>query len=276
MAKSEFESFLADFLTTPSNISYFWNLVYLATGDLARYSGPKSMDEFLDLVKNRKYYGHADQVRDKKLLDFYTDLKSPDTQKCMTWVKILVPLVARSDQLPGILAKTGIPELDCYNTIVLEHLKLQDIKLQYDLLTRVIDKVKPIADTNRINAEPYKNLYDVARHFRSICDYAVKSDDANIRSILISDKVHYLKYHRTAAGKLQMAQALMGLMIQKLEHAVIIGDATKIRSVCQEAHRYVAHAGAENQGFVNEMWDVFDYNTLESLPRWVYEQNKNR
>ncbi|MCQ2581080.1 MAG: hypothetical protein MJ164_02815 [Alphaproteobacteria bacterium] len=278
MTTSEFELFLSDFLIIPSNIPYFWNLIYLATGDFARYDGPKNMDEFLDWVKNRKCYGRADQVHDKKLLDFYSNFKSSDTQICIKWVKILTPLVARYDQLPGILQKTGMTELDCYNTVVLEHKKIQNKKLQYDLLTRVIDKIKPIAENDRIYAEPYKNLYNVARFFRTTCDWAKNSQDSHIRDVLISDKLYNLSNHRTAAGKLKMARSIMNLMMQKLEYTIQTTppqyQESAIRDVCQQAYRCAAYAGAENQDFVNEMWDVFNWRNIINLPAVVTKQIK--
>lgn len=270
MAKSEYELFLSDFLITPSNIPYFWNLMYLATGDLSRYNGPKSMDEFLDTVKTRKYYGHTDQIRDERLLNLYLNLNNPDVQNYLTWVKFLTPLVARPDQLDGILQKTHLTELDCYNTIVLMHKKFQDTKLQYDLLTRVIEKTQPMIESNRLYAEPYQNLYNVARFFRSICDWAKTSTDSTVRENLIADKLFIIRNHQTVPGKLKLSQDVMNLMMQKLENTIKTAapqdQNASIRAVCQEAYHYVSYAGAGNQDFVNKMWDVFNWRDIVNVP----------
>ena len=278
MTKSEYELFLSDFLITPSNIPYFWNLMYLATGDLSRYNGPKSMDEFLDTVKTRKYYGHADQIRDERLLGLYLNLNNPDVQNYLTWVKILTPLVARPDQLNGILQKTHLTELDCYNTIVLEHKKFQDTKLQYDLLTRVIEKTQPMIESNRLYAEPYKNLYNVARYFRATCDWAKLSMDPHVRDVLIADKLYNLRNHNTASGRLKMSRNIMDLMMQKLEYTIKTtppqNQESAIRDICQQAYQYVAYAGAGNQDFVNETWDVFNWRDIVNIPVEVAKQIK--
>ncbi|MBR6752348.1 MAG: hypothetical protein IKL95_03720, partial [Alphaproteobacteria bacterium] len=101
MAKSEYELFLSDFLITPSNIPYFWNLMYLATGDLSRYNGPKTEDEFWNNVKNRKAYGQTSKENDETLLNFYLNLNSPDVKRYMYAVRLFAPLVARFDQMPS-------------------------------------------------------------------------------------------------------------------------------------------------------------------------------
>ncbi|MFQ6760507.1 MAG: hypothetical protein ACLRFM_03880 [Alphaproteobacteria bacterium] len=273
-----FEPVLLAFLATPSNVPYFWNTIALATGDLNNYHGPKSRDELYGWIKHRKHYNDISQMEDAFLLYFYLNLKSPEIQKYIAWVKILAPLVARSDQLPGILKKTGVPELDCYNTIILNYKNFQNPELQYDLLTRVIDKIKPIVETNRIDAEPYKNLYNVARHFRSTCDWAKQSNENSVRETLISDKLYTLRNHQTTSGKLKMTQDIMQLMIDKLEHIIKITPPDRqqsaIRSVCQQAYQYVAYAGAENQKFVNEIWDVFNWRDIVNIPVEVAKQIK--
>ena len=270
MTHLDLENFLADFISQDNTSPYFWNLVSLSSGNLSRYTGPKTEDEFWNNVKNRKAYGQTSKENDETLLNFYLNLNSPDVKRYMYAVRLFAPLVARFDQMPSLLQNTGRTELDCYNEIVLGNAKIQNQKLRYDILTRILEKTRTRTNGNSIESEQYKILYNVARFFRSICDWAKTSTDSTVRENLIADKLFIIRNHQTVPGKLKLSQDIMNLMMQKLENTIKTAapqdQQSSIRAVCQEAYHYVSYAGAGNQDFVNKMWDVFNWRDIVNVP----------
>ena len=195
MSNAQFESFIASILAQNVSSSYFWNLVSLAKGDLARFHAPKTEDEFFAKVKTQKDYSPAQQHQDKILQDLYENLDSPYVQDCLQWVLYLVPLVVPSDIVPFVLEGTPYYESDCYNSILCDIKKITNPKLEYRILSGIINKY-------RGKQMPIDILmaYEVATFYRSRCKYA-SVQKPEIQEARIQDLRVFMGFAKPAESK---------------------------------------------------------------------------
>lgn len=270
MYQAKLESFLSDLLNTDSLGGYFWNLMDLAKGNMEHYSGPRDESDYYRIMAGNnsdEYKRHS-----KVLLDFYENIDSDYTKKCLTYFFWVAPLVAEPYQFQSIFSGTNYREIDCYTCIVADINMFSNSKLKYDLLTRIMNRIENKYGLNKKYRtvvpmqEMDEQVYEVARFFRANCKYA-KQDNPQIRETLLQDLHGFMRFANPSNVKLDYAKRLRQVLLQKLQHTIKTNNTDQaIHDVCAQAYQYIAGAGAANQKFVERAWDEFDYPAIIGVP----------
>lgn len=269
MYNKQFETFIASILAQDTSSSYFWNLVSLAKNDLARFHGPKTEDEFFNKVKTEKNYSQTQQNQDKILQDLYINIDSPYVKYSLSWVLYLSPFVVQSDCLPFVLEGTPYYESDCYNAILCDIKKITNPKLEYDILSKIINKYRGKQNI----PQDILVSYEVATFYRSCCKYALLPNPA-VQEARIQDLRVFMNYTNPAESKLYGAERIAKILSNKLENTVKTADDehldSQVKEICDLANECAVKAGPSNQKFIDRVGQVFNYNTLMvEIPMFV-------
>lgn len=170
MTQNEMDSFVQNLMGTSCFASWYWNMLDLAHGKMTRERYEYAKRSYSDSKITRG----IDAVMNQKLLYFYEHPDDPDTKLYLKIARLFVPLIANNAQRPSHLE---MPENKYYAHLVEFTKFIDDAKLQYDILTCVIDRVN-----NKLQFKEYKMntelnvLYKSACAMRSFCDYAVRPE----------------------------------------------------------------------------------------------------
>lgn len=266
----DIESFVENVLHQDNTSPYFWDLFALATGDMEHYYGPKSENDFYNKVKKNPT-NHKLQDNDYKLLSLYQNKNHKNQSDCLEWVRIIAPLVARSDQNLGY---SGTQKLNCFYDILFKSKDFKNSKLRYEILTCVIENLEKFDIRN----EYVFNLYSVARWMRSTCNWAQKSNDMNVVETLMQDRLLFLQQANKHEIKLKAAHDIFNMGLKQLEIAIkTIKDEQKlqqkVQEICNNMRRRCAHVGESGQGFVWNVHDVFNPNNIMNIPGFLQKHN---
>lgn len=239
--------FIHILMSCDSTDPWFWNLVALSRNDLNRYSGPKDAKDYEK--KNQIFhYSEKRKSLNRILLQFYETRNSAETQNYLAWVMLLSPLVARYDQIEF--------SLNDYNNILQNLDKIQSPKLQYDIVCRVIAKLdkRKQYDTD---------VYFAACAYRATCKYAQTDTSKQTQDVKIYDLGVCIKRVPDSATKRKLAVAIIKILRTQLNQALKkSGNVSEIKQICANAYNYVALAGAENQDYVDMVWDEFNFRNI--------------
>ncbi len=263
--------------------SFFWNLMYLCRGDLKQYEGPRSMD---DLARecNSKWATERSKTDNALLLTFYTQINDPNIKQFLRGFFIVAPFVVGPCRLNVMFNGTNLWEDDCYEWLLADINNFaDDPKLQYDLLTRVIDR---ISTRDKIqdyyNGHSYKIspraklIYERACFLRSNCAYSNTVDDPKIRNTKIQDIVVCMRAAPDANNKRQFFKQTFPLLIAEMRYALENSTPGKmdknISRACQLARDVAGWAGAENMDLVEKVWTAFNTPTIMQMIRQDQKQ----
>lgn len=167
MTQNEMDLFVQTLMNASSFASWYWDMLDLARGKFTaeRYGYAKRS------YSDPKYMSKSDVAMGRKLLHFYEHRNDPNTELCLNIVRLFVPLIANNAQRPSNLEFSE----NKYYVHLVEFTKfIGDAKLQYDVLTRVIDRLN-----DKLEFQKYKEVTDLyqtrnaACAMRGFCDYAV-------------------------------------------------------------------------------------------------------
>ena len=167
MTQNEMDSFVQSLMKASCVASWYWDMLDLSRGKFTaeRYGCVKRS------YSDPKYMSKADVAMGRRLLYFYEHRNDPDTELYLNIVRLFVPLIANNAQRPS---KLEFSENKYYVHLVEFTKFIGDAKLQYDVLTRVIDRLN-----DKLEFQKYKEVTDLyqtrnaACAMRGFCDYAV-------------------------------------------------------------------------------------------------------
>jgi len=264
MLQMDLQRFLFKALTQDTTCGWFWDMVYLATNKLSMYSGPRDEADYYRIMavdmysKEYKYFS-------KVLLDLYESLQDKHTKKCLRWFLVVAPLMLPQHQKSCLARCANFNEIECCEIILDEINKFTNPKLKYDLLTLVINRIKPMD----LSQERNLAIYNVATFLRSRCVYAQKSNDPKIQETLLQDLHEFILFTNPSTTKLDCAERMREIMLNRLENVILKADTDverKIMDTCLTARQYAALAGPDNQAFIDQTKKEFDYKSIINLP----------
>lgn len=265
MSNYNIQSFCVDLMAQPNNSPWFWNMVDLARGNLAHYTGPRNENDFFEIVR-QKYRSENTKRLNHISLQIYENINNIYTQSALRWVFVLSPLIILPEQYSSVFSGTTLSELDCYNILLTELYKFSDPKLKYDILTKIIRNIEH--RYNLLNPDIFA-IYHVAKSFRANCDFACLSQDTKIQDTRIQDLYLCMLSTNIATTKLNLAKQIINVLMARLEKCIKTNNKpeSEIKNICRDAYKYVAGASAANQDFVDWVWDTFDYHKIINIPK---------
>lgn len=252
MTSNEYDSFVRILIDLNGRTpSWYWLMLNLSHGKLDVHD----LDFSLKLSGD-KSGGDADMLRQVEY--FYYHQGNPDIKVCQNTARLLLPIIANNSQFKS---HAEMPEIQYYKNILDFVQFIGDAKLQYDILTRVIDKLNDKMAWDRFGTSHASNdvklTYSVARAIRSLNDYAQnpaqfikrKSNTDNkmfefeldyitrsVRKIRMDD----LDYYMQIAGKMPDSDAVK---LDIASEIIRVGWA-KMGEIARVPH---AHFGPNNQ-----------------------------
>ena len=263
MMRQDIQKFLTYMLSKGSLDDFFWNVLYLAKNDLEQYSGPRDDADYYRIIASG--WGKSYERNSKILLDLYKNLKHPYTQELLGTVADVAPLLALPSQQNAVRAITGDTTLDCYEKVILNINLFSDQKLKYDLLTRIINRIKerhnldtPYRTKIKID-ERTQNVYDVAIFYRSRCGYT---------KTFVQDMYDFMRFANPSNVKRDCGEKIRKFLLQEMSQVIknSKNPEKEIKNICAQAYEYIAGVGAENQDLMDATWDTFDYEKIIGIP----------
>ena len=193
MTQQEFDSFVKLLIdlngaTPPA----YWDLLNLAHDKLT--------DERVNNTKKSLSLNNlADRKLNELVVKFYEHKSDPDVKIYLKTVRLLLPIMARHDQFDS---HKEFAEIEYYKHIIEFVQFIGDAKLQYDILTRVIDKIDDKFKLVKNWDALYPNwhlTYSVARALRSANDltkFPEKYIAANDITRLGGNKIKFVRQTR--------------------------------------------------------------------------------
>ena len=263
----------------------FWQLMDLAKGDFKHYSGPRTRDDYKKILQS-KYCGKTYKEYSKIVLQFYRSYGNAETQKSLTWAFIVSPFVLGPCRETYALSGTKFEPYDCYDYILNSMVNCNanewtDTKLQYDLLTLIIDRLtsqykigKYYGSMPGLN-DRIQKMYERACYLRANCKYS-NTDDTKIRNTKIQDKRVYLRNATNAQDKRDCAIEIFKILIADASYQ--LGNTHRyriegcVREICQMARDIAGEVGYENMDLVERVWKYFDTAAIMNIIRdeWEY------
>ena len=194
MTQQEFDSFVKLLIdlngaTPPA----YWDLLDLAHKKLT--------DERVNNTKKSLSLNNlADRKLNELVVKFYEHKSDPDVKIYLKTVRLLLPIIARHDQFDSHKEFT---EIEYYKQIIEFVQLIGDSKLQYDVLTRVIDKIDDKFKLVKNGDVLYPNwylTYSVARALRGANDFAQQSNNRYILNTHLEDLNYYMQISNNMRG----------------------------------------------------------------------------
>jgi len=194
MTQQEFDSFVKLLIdlngaTPPA----YWDLLDLAHKKLT--------DERVNNTKKSLSLNNlADRKLNELVVKFYEHKSDPDVKIYLKTVRLLLPIIARHDQFDSHKEFT---EIEYYKHIIEFVQLIGDSKLQYDILTRVIDKIDDKFKLVKNGDVLYPNwylTYSVARALRGANDFAQQSNNRYILNTHLEDLNYYMQISNNMRG----------------------------------------------------------------------------
>ncbi|MBR6838474.1 MAG: hypothetical protein IKM94_02825 [Alphaproteobacteria bacterium] len=191
MTQQEFDSFVKLLIdlngaTPPA----YWDLLDLAHKKLTE-------ERVNNIKKSLSLKNLADRKLNELVIDFYEHQSDPDVKIYLKTVRLLLPIIARHDQFDSHKEFT---EIEYYKQIIEFVQFIGDAKLQYDILTRVIDKLENMRSTQRLSGEKIEVVYSVARALRGANDFAQQSTNRYILDTHLEDLNYYMQISNNMRG----------------------------------------------------------------------------
>lgn len=167
MTQLDFDTFVQTLLDlNGSTPAWYWDMLDLAKGKL-------TAENLKFTLKIMSSGNKKDTEMGQKLAYFYEHKTDSDVKIYLNTVRLLLPILVNPSQFNDHKEFNA----DRYYRNIIEFVSyMGDPKLQYDVLTRVIDKLsdKVRQDKTEINSAyaGYRLTYSVARALRSVNDYA--------------------------------------------------------------------------------------------------------
>lgn len=194
MTQQEFDSFVKLLIdlngaTPPA----YWDLLDLAHKQLT--------DERVNNTKKSLSLKNlADRKLNELVIDFYEHQSDPDVKIYLKTVRLLLPIIVRHDQFDS---HKEFAEIEYYKQITEFVQLIGDSKLQYDILTCVIDKIVDKFKLVKKGDVLYPNwylIYSVARALRSANDFAQQSTNRYILDTHLEDLNYYMQISNNMRG----------------------------------------------------------------------------
>ena len=258
------EKFIRDVYAYSGPLSFFMNMVYLAKlscgvqSKRQNYTGPRGMDDFFNRVQANEYKTKQSQDLAYKLAVFYDSLNDERTKKFLEWVLALLPLKLSSSFAQEHLAEVHLRETDCYNKIVLENKAFSDQKFNYELLCKIISNLEIQGLNNADNRE----LYAVARFFRSICPYVLASRDPRILAQRVRDNAYQIP-DSIPASKQEFATRALNATNTQL--ALSLDSESDITQICATANQIAQLS--QNPKLVRRTQELYDAQKIIDIPK---------
>ena len=161
MTQTDLDSFIKTLLGLDGRTpSWYWYMLDLGQNKLTA----KQLNFTLKLSADGR---GIDAEMTKKLAYFYENQQDPDVKIYLNTARLLLPIIARHDQFDS---HKEFAEIEYYKQIIEFVQFIGDAKLQYDILTRVIDKIDNKFKSVKNWDVLYPNwhlTYSVARALRS-------------------------------------------------------------------------------------------------------------